>query len=77
MEPFPSTHRAELASRLPPRAARDLVEWQDGESPSEMMTRVLEGERKVDDLVAKDPAEPAISDERPINEYFLLRTIRR
>jgi hypothetical protein len=61
---------------LPPRAAADLVEWQDGETPSEMMTRVLDGEKKVDELVGKDPTEPAISDEHPINEYFLLRAMR-
>jgi hypothetical protein len=76
MEPFPSPTGAELASRLPPRAAADLVEWQDGESPSEMMTRVLSGEKQIDDLIAADPAEPPITDERPINEYFLLRSIR-
>ena len=76
MEPFPSPTGAELASRLPPKAAADLVEWQDGESPSEMMTRVLAGEKKVDDLIAMDPSEPPITDERPINEYFLLRSLR-
>ena len=76
MEPFPFPTGAELASRLPARAASDLVEWQDEETPAAMLDRVLAGEKKVDDLIAKDSAEPAISDEHPINEYFLLRAIR-
>jgi hypothetical protein len=41
-----------------------------------MLTRVLDGEEPVADLIAKDPGQPAISDERPVNEYFLLRAIR-
>ena len=41
-----------------------------------MMTRVLAGEKKVDDLIATDPSVPPITDERPINEYFLLRSLR-
>ena len=72
----PVSDGRELASRLPPRAAADLVEWQDGETPPAMMDRVLAGEKKVDDLVGLDPAEAPISDEHPINEYFLLRAIR-
>lgn len=75
MEPFPFPTGAELASRLPARAAADLVEWQDGETPAEMMNRVLAGEKMLNDLIARDPAEPAISDEHPINEYFLLRAM--
>ena len=76
MEPFPFPTGEQLASRLPPRAAADLVEWQDGETPPAMMDRVLAGEKKVDDLIGLDPAEAPISDEHPINEYFLLRAMR-
>ncbi len=76
MTPFPFPTGAELASRLPVRAASDLVEWQDDETPAQMLDRVLAGEKKVGDLIAKDPAEPAISDQHPINEYFLLRAMR-
>ncbi|MGA7237967.1 MAG: fused MFS/spermidine synthase [Bryobacteraceae bacterium] len=77
MEPFPFPTGEQLASRLPPRAAADLVEWQDGETPSAMMDRVLAGEKKVDDLIGLDPAQAPISDEHPINEYFLLRAMRQ
>jgi spermidine synthase len=76
MEPFPYPTGAELASRLPPHAAADLIEWQEGETAPETMDRVLEGEKKVDDLIALDPSQTPITDEHPINEYFLLRAIR-
>jgi predicted membrane-bound spermidine synthase len=75
MEPFPYPTGAELASRLPARAAADLIEWQEGETAPEMMNRVLAGEKKVEDLIAADPGVPGIADERPINEYFLLRSM--
>jgi predicted membrane-bound spermidine synthase len=76
MQPFPYPTGAELASRLPARAAADLVEWQHGEASAAMLDRVLAGEKKVDELIAADPSVPGISDERPINEYFLLRAMR-
>ncbi len=73
MQPFPNLGGEELAARLPARAAADLVEWQDGEAPGAMMTRVLQGERSIDSLIAPDPTQAAITDEHPVNEYFLLR----
>jgi spermidine synthase len=75
MEPFPFPTGAELASRLPARAAADLIEWQEGETAPETMDRVLAGEKKVDDLIALDAGQAPITDEHPINEYFLLRAI--
>lgn len=75
MQPFPNVSGEELASRLTARAAADLVEWQDGEAPGAMMTRVLKGERPVDSLMAGDPRTQAITDEHPVNEYFLLRAV--
>ncbi|HEX3878529.1 MAG TPA: fused MFS/spermidine synthase [Bryobacteraceae bacterium] len=76
MQPFPYPSGAELASRLPAKAASDFVEWQDGETPTQMMDRVLAGEKKPADLMSADPNIIPMSDERPINEYFLLRAIR-
>ncbi len=76
MEPFPFPTGAELASRLPQRAAADLIEWEDeGTTPPQMMDRVLAGEKRLGDLIAQDPSQPPITDEHPVNEYFLLRSI--
>jgi hypothetical protein len=76
MEPFPEWNGASLAQRIPTHAAADLVEWNEGTSPPEMMADVLRGEKQVSDLIAADPSQPPIGDDRPINEYFLLRSIR-
>jgi predicted membrane-bound spermidine synthase len=64
---------AELARRLPPRAAADLVEWWPGVAPEEPFRSVLSQEFAIGDLVALAPRAPALSDDHPYNEYFLLR----
>jgi hypothetical protein len=76
MQPFPQWNGSELAQRIPAHAATDLVEWNEGTTPSGMMTDVLNGEKQVSDLIGVDPSQPPIDDDRPINEYFLLRSIR-
>jgi spermidine synthase len=75
-EPFPEWNGAELAQRIPARAATDLVEWNEGTTPPEMMVNVLSGEKRVSDLIGVDASQPPIGDDRPVNEYFLLRSIR-
>jgi spermidine synthase len=75
MEPFPEWNGASLAQRIPARAAADLVEWNEGTTPPEMMDNVLSGEKRVNDLIAVDASQPPIGDDRPVNEYFLLRTL--
>jgi predicted membrane-bound spermidine synthase len=76
MEPFPEWNGVELAQRIPTHAAADLVEWNEGTTPPEMMDEVLSGEKRVSDLIGADPSQPPIGDDRPVNEYFLLRSIR-
>jgi spermidine synthase len=76
MEPFPEWDGASLAQRIPARAAADLVEWNEGTTPPEMMENVLSGEKRVSDLIGADASQPPIGDDRPVNEYFLLRSIR-
>lgn len=74
MEPFPEWNGASLAQRIPPRAAADLVEWNEGTTPPAMMEDVLSGEKRLSDLIGVDPSQPPIGDDRPVNEYFLLRS---
>jgi spermidine synthase len=76
MQPFPDWNGPELAQRIPAHAAADLVEWNEGTTPPEMMTDVLSGEKRLNDLIGVDPSQPPIDDDRPINEYFLLRSMR-
>jgi predicted membrane-bound spermidine synthase len=62
-----------LASRLPPAAAADLLEWGPAATAEAQFAQLLE--REVDPAVLAAVRVPAISDDRPINEYFLLRRL--
>jgi spermidine synthase len=73
-QPIPNRSAADLAKRLSARASADLVEWGPYATPEEMFAGVLNREMPIDWLVARDKYAPAIQDDRPINEYDLLRT---
>ena len=73
MEPLPDRSPEELASLLPPRAAADLVEWGPYVTPVEQLSKILSSEHDVRELVNAVPAARAIEDDRPVNEYYLLR----
>ncbi len=63
-----------LAARLPAAAAIDLVEWGEKQTAREQFEWLLSHERDVRQLAAEDPEVPALTDDRPVNEYFLLRS---
>jgi len=64
----------ELAVRLPEAASADLVEWGPGRTAVQQF-RMLGPGMPVDSLIAEAPHAPALTDDRPLNEYFLLRTL--
>ena len=72
--PIPIRTAAELVARMPASAVSDMMEWGPAPSPAEQMKRTLSGQISIDALVAYSAATPALTDDRPINEYFLLRT---
>ena len=63
----------EMARRLPAQAADDLTEWGPYATPREQFAAVLGKEMPIAELLAKAPAAPALTDDRPLNEYFWLR----
>jgi spermidine synthase len=71
--PIPHRSAAELAARLPARAAADFIEWGPEDTSEKQFAAVLDGEITADDLIGKGPGIPALQDDRPINEYYLLR----
>jgi spermidine synthase len=75
MTPLPIATGEQLASRLPRRAAEDLVEWNGNATPQHMLTDLLNREQPLDRLIEPEPSTSPITDNRPINEYFLLRSI--
>jgi spermidine synthase len=73
--PIPNTSAKVLASRLPPRAAADLVEWSPGVQPEQVFETLLNQEAMPERIIAVAPDAPALTDDRPFNEYFLLRRL--
>jgi len=64
-----------LADRLPKPAAQDLVEWGPATGVASQFEIVLSRERDIRVLVQENPRAPILTDDRPVNEYFLLRSI--
>jgi spermidine synthase len=74
MQPLQVPSSAILASRMPAPAAADLLEWGPGTTAETQFQAVISQELNVDAIVAKDARVPVLSDDRPINEYYLLRS---
>jgi spermidine synthase len=72
-QPIQKKTAAELAARLPPAAAADLVEWGPFPTPEQQFAAVLKKEVAIDWVIAADKDAPAMQDDRPVNEYYLLR----
>jgi hypothetical protein len=51
MTPIPHLSASELAEKLPPDAARDLMEWGPASSPQEQFAIVLSHEVSLDNLI--------------------------
>jgi len=72
-EPIPTIAPAELAARLPATAALDLIEWQQRTTPVEHFMAVLYQEVSLNRIIQFVPDAPALSDDRPVNEYYIVR----
>ncbi len=73
-QPIPPLSAAELARRMPANAASDLVEWGPFPTAEQQLAAMLKREVPVDWLISADINAPAIQDDRPINEYYGLRS---
>jgi len=73
--PLPSFSAATLASHMPPAAAADLIEWGPAPDAEQQFAGVLHQELSLDGLIAQAPSVPALQDDRPVNEYFIMRRL--
>jgi spermidine synthase len=71
--PIPIRTASELFARMPSAAVTDMMEWGPASSPERQMNLVLDHESSPDAIIALSPVTPTLTDDRPINEYFLLR----
>jgi spermidine synthase len=76
MTPFERLSPAQLAARLPPGAAKDLMEWADSPDAASYMARVIDKEFPLPLILSSGPAGD-ITDDRPLNEYYLLRFLSK
>ncbi len=75
-QPIPERSPADLAQRMPPAAAADLVEWGPFPTAEQQFAAVLKKEVPIEWVISLDRAAPAMEDDRPINEYYWLRQAR-
>lgn len=73
-DPISNRTAHEMAERLPASASADLVEWGPYSTAEAQFDAVLRKEISPDTLISKAPGVSAMADDRPINEYYLLRT---
>jgi len=73
MSPIPDATPEQLASRMPPSAAADMIEWGPETTPQAQFAAALQREHPLEELIAKDPEAPPMVDDHPVNEYFYLR----
>ena len=72
-QPIPERTAAEMAKRMPASAAADLVEWGPFPTAEQQFAAVLKKEVSIDRLIAVEKDVPAMQDDRPLNEYYMLR----
>jgi spermidine synthase len=71
-QPIADRTGAEMAALMPPAARDDLVEWGPYPTPTEQLDAVLRTEDAPDWAALQRLARP-LTDDRPVNEYFLVR----
>ncbi len=80
-QPLPNLTAEELKRRLPADAATDLTEWELPSKGSQAVEgtfeNLLKSEIPIEVLIGQSPTTPALSDDRPINEYYMLRLVSR
>jgi spermidine synthase len=74
MSPIPVRTPSELVARMPAKALADLVEWGPFKDPQQQFGIVNPNRYTLDNLIALSPDTPALQDDRPVNEYYFLRT---
>jgi predicted membrane-bound spermidine synthase len=72
MDPIEIPTLEQLAARMPAGAKRDLLEWDNSGDLPAYLGRVVSQEIPIENVLNPDP-KIQITDDNPLNEYFLLR----
>jgi hypothetical protein len=52
-----------------------MLEWGPAATVESQFQRMLGGEMPPSKLIDADPSAPALTDDRPVNEYYFLRRL--
>jgi hypothetical protein len=72
MDPIEMPTPEQLAARMPAGAKNDLLEWADSRDLPAYLGQVVSQEIPIENVLNPDP-KIQITDDNPLNEYFLLR----
>ena len=72
--PIPDFSAAQLVARTPANALTDMMEWGPAKTALDQYGLLVSHEVQPKDLIAPAASTPALQDDRPINEYYWLRT---
>jgi len=75
MQPIEPLDPAQLAARMPAGAKKDLLEWNNSQDAVAYLARVTTNEISVPASLNPD-FDVQVTDDRPFNEYFLLRRMK-
>lgn len=64
-----------LAARMPARAVADMLEWGPAKTAPVQLGLMVGREVSLESLVAAAPGVPVLRDDRPYNEYYLVRRL--
>jgi len=72
--PIPALTAEQMVRHMPQSAVRDLLEWDNPSSTAEGdFVAILNHELSLSRLIEQDLQAPALQDDHPINEYYVLR----
>jgi len=74
MSPIAIRTPAELVERMPANAIADLVEWAPQRTAESLLRIPVSNELTLDTIIRRSPGTPVLQDDRPVNEYYFLRT---
>jgi spermidine synthase len=75
MKPIERLDPAQLAARMPANAKKDLLEWNNSKDAAAYLGQVTTNEYSVPPFLNPD-LNIQVTDDRPFNEYFLLRSLK-
>jgi spermidine synthase len=73
MDPIPALSADQMLARMPALAISDMMEWGPAKTPQGQFQIMLSNPLAPEAIVKLAPSIPALRDDRPVNEYFLVR----